>query len=390
MRGGYLRFPSSSGGKSSAFGPWRADIPICVRATVSGAPADPAVREPLLPIPGRSVSALPLPSIGPSDKGITQPTQPGGREGFLSDVIVELGFADRPTVEQAVRAARSPGATVASVLLESGAITEDQLAHARAERHGLPYVDLDVYEVDAAAANLVTPQAARQARCVPVGHFGPRLVLAVADPADAAGAGMLAGLAGRKTIAAVACGPALDELIARLPLPQPAGELEAVEDPAAPEPPRRGARAAGGRRGAAAQDPGLREELTEAEARLEEVKARSREHQRELATARMEVEARTMELEVLRTKLTEAESDVVRARAEAEHAGHEARALRTQLETETRRRAAVEGRLSRVESELFVAEQAAQEVRDAQRRIRASLGDEPRPTSRPRGPAHGR
>jgi hypothetical protein len=93
----------------------------------------------------------------------------------------------------------------------------------------------------------------------------------------------------------------------------------------------------------------------------------------------MEVEARTMELEVLRTKLTEAESDVVRARAEAEHAGHEARALRTQLETETRRRAAVEGRLSRVESELFVAEQAAQEVRDAQRRIRASLGDEPRP-----------
>ena len=293
-------------------------------------------------------------------------------------MIVELGFADRPTVEQAVRAARSPGATVASVLLESGAITEDQLAHARAERHGLPYVDLDVYELDAAAANLVTPQAARQARCVPVGHFGPRLVLAVADPADAAGAGMLAGLAGRKTIAAVACGPALDDLIARLPLPQPAGELEAVEDPAAPEPPPEEPAPLAAPE-PPRQDPGLREELTEAAARLEEVKARSRDHQRELATARMEVEARTMELEVLRTKLTEAESDVVRARAEAEHAGHETRALRTQLETETRRRAAVEGRLSRVESELFVAEQAAQEVRDAQRRIRASLGDEPRP-----------
>jgi hypothetical protein len=91
----------------------------------------------------------------------------------------------------------------------------------------------------------------------------------------------------------------------------------------------------------------------------------------------MEVEARTMELEVLRTKLTEAESDVVRSRAEAEHAAHEARALRTQLETEARRRVALERRLSRVESELFVAEQAAQEVRDAQRRMRASLGDEP-------------
>ena len=136
------------------------------------------MREPLLPFPGRSVSALPLPSIGPPDRGITQPTQPGGREGFLSDVIVELGFADRPTVEQAVRSARSPGATVASVLLESGAITEDQLAHARAERHGLPYVDLDVYEVEAAAANLVTQQAARQAgRRSPPWHAAGRSMI---------------------------------------------------------------------------------------------------------------------------------------------------------------------------------------------------------------------
>jgi hypothetical protein len=91
----------------------------------------------------------------------------------------------------------------------------------------------------------------------------------------------------------------------------------------------------------------------------------------------MEVEARTMELEVLRTKLTDAETDTVRARAEAEHTGHELRSLRNQLETETWRRSAVEARLARVEAELFAAEQAAQEVRDAQRRIRASLGDDP-------------
>jgi hypothetical protein len=324
------------------------------------------------------VSALPVPSIGPPDKGITPPTQPGGRDGFLSDVIVELGFADQATVEQAVRTARSPGATVAGVLLDSGAITEEQLAHARAERHGLPYLDLEVYEVDPVAANRVSPQAARQHRCVPVGYSGARLVLAVADPADAAGAGMLAGLEGVKTLAAVACGPALDELIARLPLPQPAGELEAVEDPAAPEPPPTEP-VVEPEPEAAREDPRLREELAEAGARLDEVMARSREHQRELATARMEVEARTMELEVLRTKLTEAESDVVRSRAEAEHGAHEARALRAQLETEARRRAGLERRLARVESELFVAEQAAQEVRDAQRRIRASLGDEPAP-----------
>ncbi|MBN1528157.1 MAG: hypothetical protein JW895_03800 [Thermoleophilaceae bacterium] len=326
-------------------------------------------------MPGRGVSALPLPSIGPHGRGITPPSRPGGREGFLSDVIVDLGFADRATVEQAVRAARSPGATMDGVLLETGAITEDQLAHARAERHGLPFLDLEVYDVDPAAANLVAPQAARQHRCVPVGWAGPRLVLAVADPTDAATAAMLPGLSGQKTLAAVASSTALDELIGRLPLPAPHGELEAVEDPAAPEPP-------------AAEEPpvaptpqpqALDEELSDLGPRLEDALARAREYQRELATARMEVEARTMELEVLRTKLTEAETDTVRARAEAEHSDHELRSLRSQLETESWRRSTVEARLARVEAELFAAEQAAQAVRDAQRRIRASLGDDPPP-----------
>ena len=336
-------------------------------------------------MPGRGVSALPLPSIGPQGRGITPPSRPGGREGFLSEVIVELGFADQATVDQAVRAARSPGATMDGVLLQSGAITEDQLAHARAERHGLSYLDLDAYEVDPAAANLVAPQAARQHRCVPVGWMGPRLVLAVADPSDATTAAMLPGLSDKKTLAAVASGSALDELIGRLPLAAPHGELEAVEDPAAPEPPAAEDPAPVAAPVAAPEPPpqpqpppeALHEKLSDLGPRLEDALAKAREYQRELATSRMEVEARTMELEVLRTKLTEAEADAVRARAQAEHDGHEVRSLRTQLGTETWRRTAVESRLARVEAELFAAEQAAQEVRDAQRRIRAALGDDP-------------
>ena len=70
----------------------------------------------------------------------------GGRSSFLSDIIVELGFASRETVEKAVRAARSPGTTVARVLVDSGAITEEELARATAERYGIDYVDLGDFE----------------------------------------------------------------------------------------------------------------------------------------------------------------------------------------------------------------------------------------------------
>ena len=58
-------------------------------------------------------------------------------------MIVELGFATRETVEQAVRAARSPGTTVARVLVNMNAISEQQLARAMAERYGIDYIELE-------------------------------------------------------------------------------------------------------------------------------------------------------------------------------------------------------------------------------------------------------
>ncbi len=46
-----------------------------------------------------------------------------------------------------MREARS-GSTVAQVLVENGAISEEQLARATAERYGLAYIDLNDFDVD--------------------------------------------------------------------------------------------------------------------------------------------------------------------------------------------------------------------------------------------------
>ena len=96
---------------------------------------------------GGRVSAEAGMAAPPPPKGVVPPTEPGGRSGFLSDVIVELGFATSDAVEEAVREARS-GSTVAQVLVETGAISEEQLARATAERYGLAYIDLESFEVD--------------------------------------------------------------------------------------------------------------------------------------------------------------------------------------------------------------------------------------------------
>ena len=51
-----------------------------------------------------------LRSLGPWNLvGITAPTRRGGSSRHLTDVVVELGFADRETVDRALEAAERGG-----------------------------------------------------------------------------------------------------------------------------------------------------------------------------------------------------------------------------------------------------------------------------------------
>ena len=170
----------------------------------------------------------------PPPKGVVPPAEPGGRSGFLSDVIVELGFATSDAVEEAVREARS-GSTVAQVLVESGAISEEQLARATAERYGIAYIDLENYEVDSSAAAMIKPSAAKRYQAVPVGFVGGGLLVAMADPADALGVNDIAVMTKLEVQPAVAPRPALDALLDRLSLLAEGADEAAGDDEGAGE-----------------------------------------------------------------------------------------------------------------------------------------------------------
>ena len=130
------------------------------------------------------------PGTGPplSGPGVTSPSLSGAGRRFLSDILVELGFVTEEMANQAVEAARSPGQTPEKVLLESGKITEGQLARALAERYGLDHIDLTEFPVDSSAAALLRKAAAQRYLAAPVGFAEDgALVLAVSDPADSLG-----------------------------------------------------------------------------------------------------------------------------------------------------------------------------------------------------------
>jgi type IV pilus assembly protein PilB len=117
--------------------------------------------------------------------GVTAPTRRGGSSRHLTDVVVELGFADKETVARAVEAARSAGVPAERMLLDQQAITSEQLSRAIAERYGLDHLDLGIFKVDMAAANLLSAAAAKRYGAVPVSYLDEHtLLLAMSDPAN--------------------------------------------------------------------------------------------------------------------------------------------------------------------------------------------------------------
>ena len=152
-----------------------------------------------------------------SSNGITKPRRAGGTARFLTDVIVDLGLADRERVQRAIEDARRTGKTPEDVLIESGNLTSDGLARAVAERHGLEHLDLSLFQPDMAAANLISIPAAKRYEAVPVAFIDERtLLVAMADPANVLAVDDIALLTGKEIRPAVTSREDIGGLISRL------------------------------------------------------------------------------------------------------------------------------------------------------------------------------
>jgi type IV pilus assembly protein PilB len=140
----------------------------------------------LRPVPDSGGSAAPAldPGAG-STPGLTPPVARGRSSGFVTDVLVDLGYVSDDVARQAIEGARTAGRPPERLLVEQGAINAEQLSRAVAERYGLDHVDLSSYQVDMAAANLISVNTARRYKALPVGFVDKEtLLVAMADPTN--------------------------------------------------------------------------------------------------------------------------------------------------------------------------------------------------------------
>jgi len=157
------------------------------------------------------------PPASPESSGITTPTSYRDEQRRLGDVVVELGFAERDVVENAVVYAREHGRSLGEALVETGAVSSDQLARALANRNGLDHVDLNVFDVDKGAANLVSATEARRFHAIPVAFLDSDTILvATSNPANVFGFDDIAITTGYKVRPAVASPEDIEAVINQL------------------------------------------------------------------------------------------------------------------------------------------------------------------------------
>ena len=280
---------------------------------------------------------------------------------FVADqFVVTYTSTAKGTLDLTVAAGGTPShATVGQILVQHGRLSDDDLARAFAARYGLGHIDLDEFEVDPEAANLLPPEAARRYNAVPLA-FEPdgSLVVAMADPSDSLALSDIAFMTHLEVRAAVAAAGRLAELAARLPLPptrdggsrfpvaatpeEPAPPPDVVEfaPPAPPPPP--------------TVDSG---ELDRARAELDGTRSELDATRSELDTMRSELESARTELQTTRDERDGARAELDAVRAEFETMRAELETMRVQLEQATQSAAEAEGRVAELgDTERRVAE----------------------------------
>ncbi|MGN6299666.1 MAG: GspE/PulE family protein [Angustibacter sp.] len=103
----------------------------------------------------------------------------------LAEILLADGLVDEGQLSAAFDEHQRVGRSLGRVLVDQGVLTETQLVAALAQQIGLPFVDLQEYQVDGSASGRVPGAVVRRHNCLPIGYSDDgKLLVAMADPGN--------------------------------------------------------------------------------------------------------------------------------------------------------------------------------------------------------------
>ena len=134
----------------------------------------------------------------------------------LGEILVANMFITEDQLESALKVQDETGRRLGQILVDSGQVSEDDMAWALSNQLGYPYVFLTRDIIDDDAARLLPDTFLRERRVFPILRFDEEMTLAMADPTDQHTVDEVAGRTGLRVKRALALGSNIEEMLHRL------------------------------------------------------------------------------------------------------------------------------------------------------------------------------
>jgi len=102
----------------------------------------------------------------------------------LGELLVNEGLITQQALDAALATTATTGKRLGNVLVQSGVISDERLARLLSRQLGIPFVDLDQFQLQRELLKLLPEAAARRHRAVVLERTGEGLLVGLADPID--------------------------------------------------------------------------------------------------------------------------------------------------------------------------------------------------------------
>ncbi|CAB4648070.1 unannotated protein [freshwater metagenome] len=133
----------------------------------------------------------------------------------LGSLLVETGLITEDQLAEALATQVSTGRPIGRVLIDQGLISESDLVRSLAKQVGLEFVDLTERVIDATVASLIPEGLARRYQALPISWDEDVLVVAMADPSNVLAVDDIRALTGAQVRCVVATSAQIRETIDR-------------------------------------------------------------------------------------------------------------------------------------------------------------------------------
>jgi len=104
--------------------------------------------------------------------------------GRLGSMLVSSGLITDDQLKKSLATQKTEGGRLGTILVKLGFVQEDKLMTFLSKQYGVPYVDLNKFEINSAVIKHIPAEVAQKYRIMPINRAGATITIAMVDPSN--------------------------------------------------------------------------------------------------------------------------------------------------------------------------------------------------------------